>query len=220
MKYFHWFKGLVFIALACSVTAQGSTVDVPSSDNNPSKDKIATVNNLSISSGQDQNNKVSSNLVVSGETNLVVVAKEGTVKLSAGKSISLLPGTKISAGGFLYASIDQVSKNGKHRKKEIRLVTVEEKQKIEEQASFRIAYTLFSPFPSRNKGYLHAGDAENGSFKSLSGNLAAVSPEQQRKVAVDSRELPETTRRQFPINYNLAPEAIVYRAEVTRVLRL
>jgi hypothetical protein len=163
---------------------------------------------------------VSSNLVVSGENNLIVVAKEGTVTLSAGKSISLLPGTKISAGGFLYASIDQISKNGKHRKKVVRLVTVEEKQKIEEQASLSVAYTLFSPFLSGNKGSLHAGDTENGSFKSLSGYLTGLSPEQQRKVAVDSRELPETTRKQFPINYNLAPEAIVYRAEVTRVLRL
>lgn len=216
MKYFHWFKGLVFIALACSVTAQGSTIDIPATSENTEKGKIATVNNLSVSNSKSQN----SNLVVSGENNLVVVAKEGTVTLSAGKSISLLPGTKISAGGFLYASIDQVSKNGKHRKKVIRLVTVEEKQKIEEQASLSVAYTLFSPFLSRNKGSLHAGDAENGSFNSFSGDLTGLSPEQQRKVAVDSRELPETTRKQFPINYNLAPEAIVYRAEVTRVLRL
>lgn len=220
MKYFHWFKGLVFIAFACSFTAQGSTVDVPATSDNTAKGKTATVNNLSISSGQAQNNKVSSNLVVSGESNLIVVAKEGTVTLSAGKSISLLPGTKISAGGFLYASIDQVSKNGKHRKKVVRVVTVEEKQKIEEQASLSVAYTLFSPFLSRNKGSLHAGDAENGSYSSLSTTLSGVSTEQQWKVAVDSRQLPELARKQLPCDIHVAVVTLVTRSQVSRVLRL
>jgi hypothetical protein len=142
------------------------------------------------------------------------------VKLVAGESIVLHPGTKISLGSFLYATIQPAVKSGKRQKKEVSLVTIEENQKIEEQASLTFAAALFSPFPSHRKGNLHAGDAENGSFTSSNYELSAVSPEQQRKVAIDSRQLPEVTRKQLLINYLYTPVAFVCRPETMRVLRL
>ena len=220
MKYFHWYKGLIFIALACSFTAQGSTVDSPSSKNDPQKKETSTVYSVSVSAGQSQNNQATANLTISGENSKVSVDKPGTVTLVASKSILLLPGTKVSAGGFLYASIETGAKNGKQPKKEIRLVTVEEKMKIETQASLSEAFALFSPFPSPNRRHLRSGDAEQGSFTSSSSELSAVSPEQQRKVAIDSHLLTGVTRNQFSTSYNPVPVEYTFRAENSRVLRL
>lgn len=219
MKYFHWFKGLFFIALACSFTAQGSTVVtvVPGGDtqgDTPSSYKVA------VSTGQTQHGQTSANLSISGENSKVTVSKEGTVSIVAGKSITLGPGTRVTSGGFLYASIEPVAKDGKHCKKQVVLVTVEENQVIEEQKSLAVACTLFSPFPVRSKGLLHAGDAEQGSFNASNNELSAISPEQQRKVAVESRFLPEVSRKQVLFSQTPIPAAHISRPETLRVLRL
>ena len=220
MKYFHWFKGLAFIALACSVSAQGSTFVFNTPDNDLQKSEASSGYTISVSAEQSQSSQASANLTISGENSTVSVEKKGTVTLVAGKSIVLHPGTKISAGSFMYASIETVSKNGKRQKKEVTLVTVEENEKIEEQASLAVAYNLFRPIPARNKGYLHAGDAENGSFYASNYELSGVAPEQQRKVAVDIRFLPEVTRQQLSVNYYLVPAVYAYRSEAPMVLRL
>ena len=101
-----------------------------------------------------------------------------------------------------------------------RLVTVEENRKIEEQASLSYAAMLFSPFPSLRKGVLHAGDTDNGSFTTSNHELSAVSPEQQRKEAVDSYTLHLVNRKQVLTSYRLAPETYAYRPQVMMVLRL
>lgn len=220
MKYIQRFKGLLFFALACSFTAQGSTDETVTRKNSPSDNSGNTSGSITVTAGQIQNIKAADNLTISGKTIPLTVESEGRVTLTAGKTILLLPGTKVSPGGFLYASIEPAVKSGKHQKKEIRLVTVEEKIKIEEQASLSQAYTLFSPFPSRNRGHLHAGDTEQGSFSASNSKLFAVSPEQQRKVAVTSRSLPEVTRQQVILTFNLNPVAFTSRSVTHRVLRL
>ena len=220
MKYFHWFKGLIFIALTCSVTAKGSTVVSFASKIDPQKDEPSMGYNLAVSAGRTGDQQASANLTISGENSKVSVEKKGIVTLVAGRSIILHPGTKISCGSFLYASIESGAKIGKHSKSEVTLVTLEEMKKIEEQASLCTAFLLFSPFPTHTKGYLRPGDAEQGSFTSSNNQLSAVSPEQQRKVAIESRQLPEVTRRQITVNYTFAPVAFAYRAETMRVLRL
>jgi len=177
MRYFYSYKVFVFIALACAFTAQGSTVVSFAPNSGPQKDESSGYN-LAVSASHAQNKEASANLTISGENSKVSVAKAGTVTLVAGKSIILHPGTKISSGSFLYASIEPRSKTGKRTKKEVTLVTLEEMKKIEEQASLCTAYLLFSPFPTRAKGHLHAGDAEQGSFTSSNNQLSAVSPEQ------------------------------------------
>jgi hypothetical protein len=220
MKYIHWFKGFIFIALACSVNAQGSTFYYLGSENNGQKNESYNGYTITVSAGQVHNSQAAANLTISGENSKVSVEKKGTVTLVAGKSIILHPGTKISNGGFLYASIEPVSKNGKSRKKQISLVTIEEKIKIEEQASLSMAAILFSPFPTRSKGTLHAGDAEQGSFTSSNHELFGVAPEQQRKVAIDSRFLPMAAHKQMLVNNNPIPVTSGYRVETVRVLRL
>jgi hypothetical protein len=220
MKYFSWSKGFIVIALACSIIAQGSTVFPIGSKNQIQKNEPKKVYSVTVTSSQVQNNPASANLTISGENSKISVEKQGTVTLVAGESIVLHPGTKISTGSFLYASIEPRTKVGKHQKKEAKLVTLEENLKIELQADLSFAYQLFSPFPTHNKGYLHAGDAEQGSFNSSSNELSGLAPEQQRKVAVESRFLPEVTRNQNTINYTFIPAVFSFRAETMMVLRL
>ena len=220
MKYLSGFKGLVLIALACSVNAQGSTVVSSAPDKNPQNNETSQVFSVAVSAGQDQTSQASANLTISCENSKVSVEKSGTVTLVAGKSIILRPGTKISGGSFLYASIEPAGKSGKHQKREARLVTIEENQKIVEQASLSFAATLFSPFPSTRKGSLHAGDTGNGSFTTSCNEIAGVSPEQQRKVAVDSRMVALISTKQILTNVHLFRVAWAYRPEVAKVLRL
>jgi hypothetical protein len=217
MKYFHWFKGFIFVALACSVNAQGSTVNAISTKENLPNSKGGKV---IVAAGEVQNYQSTANLTISGENRPLIVEKDGEVNLTAGKSIILLPGTKISAGGFLYASIEPSVKSGKHQKKEIRLVTIEENEKIQEQASLSQAGILFSPFPKSVKGSLHAGDAEQGYFNISANILSAVAPEQHRKVALISLPLHEITRQQVFSNLTILPVTSTFRAETMRVLRL
>ena len=219
MKYFHWFKGIVFIALACSVTAQGSTIKSIGSDSNQPGES-PTIYKVAVSNGQTQNMEASASLTISGENSKVSVTKEGVVSVVAGQSIIFRPGTKISNGCFLYASIETKTTTGKHKKTEVRLVTVEENKTIEEQAAFSFAAKLFSPFPSRSKGHLHTGDAKQDSFTLSSNVLTAVTPEQQRKVAFDSYQLSVVSHKQMLINYCPIPVAYAYRLETMRVLRL
>ena len=218
MKYFHWYKGLTMIALAATLTAQGS-IKITPSDIKAAPDNNGAIGNIKVVAGQSQNISGSANLSLPDENKAVTVEKNGTVTLSAGKSISLLPGTRISAGGFLYASIETTSKPGKKHRKQVCVVTVEEKIRIEEQASLSDACKLFSPFSSR-KGHLHAGDAEQGSFYASSNEFSAVTPEQQRTMAIEGRLLPEMPRRQILLSYKPVAGALAFRAETLMVLRL
>jgi hypothetical protein len=221
MRYFHSFKVFVFAALACSVTAQGSTVEYSAAKTSDQSSQNPQGYSVSVSSSQVQNNQSTANLTISGENSKVSADQAGTVKLVASESIVLRPGTRVTAGGFLYASIEPATKNGKQRhKKVVVVVTVEEKMKMEAQASLAMAYTIFSPFPSPTKRHFHSGDDENGSFTSSTNELSAVSPEQHRKVAVESRILAGVSRNQILSVSNPAPVAYSYRPEVMRVLRL
>ena len=220
MSNIPWFKGVVFLAIACSFTAQGSTADTSSTCKNFSNIRNASIGNITVAAGQTHNYKSSANLTISGTNSPVTVEKKGVITLSAGKSILFLPGTKISAGGFLYASIKPVAKNRKHQKKEIRLVTIEENEKIEEQASLSIAATLFSPFPTRSRGHLHAGNAHQSSFTASGNDLSGVSPEQQRKMAFERCHLPRVTFQQILTSFLPVPKTLACRAETTTVLRL
>ena len=220
MKYFQRFKGLIFIALTCFITAKGSTVVSLTTKIDAQKDENSTGYNLAVSAGQTDDKQASANLTICGENSKVSIEKKGIVTLVAGRSIILHPGTKISSGSFLYASIESVTKIGKHSKSEVTLVTLEELEKIEEQASLSTAYFLFSPFPTRTKGHFHAGDDEQGSYTLSNNQLSAVYPEQHRKVAVDSRQLSEISRKQIPLNNTRTLMACCCRTENMRVLRL
>ena len=219
MKYFHWFKGLIFIALACTFTARGSAF-INGVSKNDQQHETLSVYKVNVSAGQSGSTEASANLSIAGENSKVSVSKEGTVSVVASKSIVFGPGTKVISGGFLYATIESKSKSGKLLQKEIRVVTVEEKMKIEEQECLSTAYALFSPFPTRNKGRLHAGDAEEGSYTSSNNVLSAVSPEQQRKVGINGCMLAEVSHKQTLINYSPSPVSHAYRPESMRVLRL
>jgi hypothetical protein len=102
----------------------------------------------------------------------------------------------------------------------VKLVTVEEKKRIEEQDCFAMACDLFSPFPSRKKGLLDPVDAADGSYKSSRNELFGVTPEQQRKIAVDAFKVLTVFSYQTKFISSIVPESSGYRSEITRVLRL
>jgi hypothetical protein len=218
MNNFNWFKGVFLLAFACCTAAQGGNVATLSAENDTPEKGASAVYTVSVIAGQTQNGESKANLTLAGENSKVSVEQTGTV-IVAGNSILLRPGTRVTAGCFLFASIETPSKTKKHLKK-VKLVTIEEKIRIDEQLNLSIAYTLFSPFPTSKKGFLHAGDAEQGSFNSSNNELSAVSPDQQRKVAVDSRMLRETDRNQIPLNFHIAKVVGITRAESVMVLRL
>ena len=220
MRYIPWFKGAVFIVFACSFAAFGSTADTSSTGKSLSDIRNAAIGNITVAAGQTHNYQSSANLTISGTNSPVTVEKKGVITLSAGKSIVFLPGTKISAGSFLYASIKPVAKNRKHQKKESRLVTIEENEKIEEQASLSIAATLLSPFPTRSRGHLHAGNAYQSRFTASGNELSGVSPEQQRKMDFERYLLPRVHFQQILTSLLPVPATLACRAETTMVLRL
>lgn len=220
MKYSHCFKVLILIALICSFSAQGSTVEFSKANNNLSKKGKSKGYSISVSAGKVQNSQASANLTLSGENSKVSVEKEGTVTLVAGKSIILHPGTKISNGSFLYASIEPVVKSGKRQKQEIKLVTIDEKNKIDEQINLSIAYERFRPFPTRKRAHLHSGDTDHGNLSSSGNELSGVTPEQQRKVAALSRLVSVGAAKQMRYIANPISVANGSRVETMRVLRL
>ena len=145
----------------------------------------ADMNSVVAGTGLTEETVAPAHLVLS-ESTPVTVDQNGSITLVAGKSIHFLPGTKISAGGFMYASIVQPGKTGRLQKKEVRLVTVEENEKLEEQVSLAQAATLLSPFPSNKKGQLHAATSENGSIDVYTNNNIGISQEQTFKLAAIS----------------------------------
>lgn len=104
------------------------------------------VNNLTLNKQGSLTIRSSSSLIISGEKP-VNVNENGSMTLVSAKAIHFLPGTSIKSGGFMYASINNNGgKKGKLAKKEAKLVTVEENEKIEEQTSLAEAKRLFAPF--------------------------------------------------------------------------
>ncbi|MCX6277913.1 MAG: hypothetical protein NT004_07435 [Bacteroidetes bacterium] len=183
------------------------------------QNRNASLNGVIIASGQSQVYRAHDNISISG-SNPVTVNQKGSITLIAGKSILLLPGTRISYGGFMYATIGTNGKSGKQAGKEVSLVTIEENEKIEELATLALSVALFTPFSTCNNDHLYTGDAEQGSFDLSNNVLSAISPEQQRKVAVDSYFRAEVSHRQMLINYSSVLISHENRAETMRVLRL
>ena len=220
MKSLPGLKVLFLVVLTC-LTAQGNVLYA--SNNCQEKTKTlhhdVKVNNLSVVTGQVKVYRTEENLTI-GEANPVTIENEGKMTLVAGKTILLLPGTKISSGGFLYASIEPGVKDGHHSKKVTKLVTIEEKEIIEEQASLAKAVNLFKPFPNRKKGLLHAGDPANGNIIATTTQMFGVTAEQQWKFAVDNRDKLQIIHKHIITDYNPASVVSPDRAEFRMVLRL
>lgn len=118
--------------------------------NSVSDPQNQSINNMTLQGSGNFTIRSSSSLVVSGEKP-VNVGDKGSITLVAGKAIHLLPGTKISAGGFMYASINGAAKKGKAIHKVAKLVTVEENARIEEQSTLAEAVKIFGPFVTQLK---------------------------------------------------------------------
>ncbi len=217
MKHLHRVKGFIFIALACTVSAQGSAVMTTGTD--PQDSGTSPAYSLSVSTGQESA-PASARLTLAGENSKVSVEKPGTVTLVAGKSIILKPGTRITGGGFLYASIEPAAKPGKHHKRTVKVVTIEEKKRIDEQLSLAVAYTLFKPFPSRTRGWLHAGREEQGSYSASPLTVSAITPDHTRKISADARTSAMAVASAGQRISSILPVPESFRPETRMVLRL
>lgn len=148
-----------------------------------------TINDLSLKSDESVTIQTASTLVLSGEKP-VNVDQNGSITLVSGKAIVLLPGTKISSGGFMYASITPAGKKGKHVKRVTKLVTVEENARLEEQATLAEAVSLFSPFPSAGKRQLSSPVSGGSSIVvNQNQNSALVNESNVKQFAVTATRL-------------------------------
>lgn len=219
MKYIKRLHILFLFFLSLAFNAQSNNGDDTVYLSKNLSNRGATLNGVIIASGQSQVYRAHDNISISG-SNPVTVNQKGSITLIAGRSILLLPGTRISYGGFMYASIGPNGKSSKQAGKEASLVTIEENEKIEEQVNLSMSVALFSPFSTCKNDHLHAGDAEEGSYNLSNNVLSAISPEHQRKVAVDSYFRTEVSHKQMLINYSSVLISHENRAETMRVLRL
>ncbi len=156
-------------------------------------------------------------LVVSSEEP-VSVGHNGAIKLVAGQSIILLPGTKIASGGFLYATIHPYK--GKNSGKVTKLVTVEEKEKIDEQKALEHAATLLSPFPSESvKGVSPCSD-ESKSISAASGYQSAITTGNNNKISAITETRSVIRPTLASINYSSGFIFLSFVPETRFVLRL
>lgn len=163
------------------LTSHGVDFDSTVGSSKDALQQDANKSNIVINSGQSKVYCTSSNMTISG-VKPVTTSQSGSITLVAGQSIQLLPGTKILAGGFMYASILSVEKHGKHSAKVTRLVTIEENEKIEEQLCYATSVSLINPFPVNRKGQLHAGEPADGSIVASNKSNVGLAQEQIRKL--------------------------------------
>lgn len=156
-------------------------------------------------------------LVLSGEEP-VSVGHNGTIKLVAGQSIILLPGTKISSGGFLYATIHPGK--GKNSGKVTKLVTVEEKAKIDEQKALEHAATLLSPFPSETAKGVSPCSNENNSISAASVHQSGITTGNNNKISAITETRTVITQTFASINYSSGFKLHSFVPEARFVLRL
>lgn len=216
MRFFSTHKFFILTALAVLAAAGTS----PLYAGVAGQENEGLVYDISVSAGQEAGTPASATLTIAGESSKVSVEKQGSVTLTAGKSIILRPGTRVSAGGFLYASIEPASEAGQDKHHSARVVTVEEHQEILEQTALAFAHTRFSPFPSASRSHVSGEAGEQGSYTVAGSVPSAISPDHQRKVMTDNRAI-STLFVPYSTSHQLAcrPDPGI-RPETRRVLRL
>ncbi len=216
MKFVNTHKALILTSLAILATQGMKSLYASAND----LEDGGRVYDISVSAGQEAGTPAAATLTIAGENSKVSVEKQGSVTLTAGKSIILRPGTRVSAGGFLYASIESGSKTGKGKHRTARVVTVEEHRNIQEQVALAFAHTLFSPFPSATRSHVAGEAGEQGSFTVTGPGTSALSPEPQRKIMTESRPvLSAFTSSLTTYRLPCRPDQGI-RPETRRVLRL
>lgn len=219
MKQFIRVNGLIMIALACSLLVKGGTSGISSVQTEPKEGQPSPEYSISVSAQETGEAKADANLTISGGNSSVKVEKEGGVTLVAGKSILLRPGTRITHGGFLYASINQGSKTT-GKKSAHKLVTIEEKRKLDEQACLATAYDLFRPFPFSVCGILMNDKEDTGQLIVTMNAASGVTPEQQRKIAAGQETPAMAASTVSYLKVENTAKIHNCRPETVRVLRL
>ena len=181
MKFLELKSGLLSMMLLIAFGTEVSGFDSVSGIKKTILSNNVSLNNILVSSGQVQEYASSSHLTLSG-SDPVKVDANGSMTLIAGKSIQLLPGTKVTVGGFMYASVLPHGKEAQKIKQRARLVTIEENEKIEEEISLAGAAALISPFTTSNKGELYSGSSSDGCIRPSLRVEACLGSEQYRNL--------------------------------------
>ncbi len=137
----------------------------------------------------DQDTRVvnSASAIILSEQMPVRVGSNASLTLVAGKNIFLLPGTKITAGGFLYATIQKPGKKGKTAAQECRLVTIEENEQIAEQEALAVSTTL-SPFVRPEKDHLRNAAPGESTLNVTSPSDKGIIQDHQRKFSAHQHQ--------------------------------
>ena len=108
-------KRIVCFILSLAATAGWAVAHNDSgiqSSAGPGEQPDRTINGVTLSESDTRTITSTASIILSEQVP-VNVEQNGSITLVAGKNIVLLPGTKISAGGFLYASIQKQDKIGR-----------------------------------------------------------------------------------------------------------
>ena len=210
----------IFVAAFMTAFAGMAGVKTPVADQSLSSVNDPQGITGTTSSASDQSVSENSSMLSLSGANPVTLSPNGSVTRVSGNNVRLLPGTKISSGGFVYAPAGHVEKTGKPNRREKRLVTVEEKEKIEARQAMEKAATLISPFLVNRKGQIKSGEPADGHFMSLTYNDMAVVQENQSKTAGYYAETSVTFLKVSLITYLNVPEFRLIRTNCPYVLRL
>ncbi|NQV01573.1 MAG: hypothetical protein HQ542_02930 [Bacteroidia bacterium] len=150
----------------------------------------SVISNMTILSGEKKTVDARNNLIISGEDQPVTIKEGGSITITAGEKIILLPGTKVSAGGTLHASISaaEVAELQKKEKERPLEVTREEQAKVEEHNRLEEAYNLFRPFATPVFASYHNEKKERESITLASTYLTGITCESQQRVVVPLKE--------------------------------
>lgn len=135
-------------------------------------------------------------------------------------SIQLLPGTRITAGGFIYASAVSRDKSGKSARKAMKLVTVEENEKIIEQRVLEISATLISPFLHSQVKHFSTDGSSDGNYSASVFSESALLQDPSRKLDAMAFQSFKPISVSTTHTFNTVADNIHNRIECRYVLRL
>jgi hypothetical protein len=177
--------------------------------------------NLKVFQGQDYFYLANRILTVSGPDKPVIVRKGATLNLVSGQTIVFLPGTKVSSGGYLHATIitDAGERNMASRKM-TRPSDLAKMANPDETISISEAQASCSPFARSSKGDFREKGNNDQSINALIPDVSGVVTEHNRKVALAGQ-----SRNQFAPQhlFNFSNKFFLTfsgKPEATRVLRL
>jgi len=213
----------------------GNSLNVqPVEPDNTDPDKISDADNttlelpsdtilksLNLMAGQDQFYLANKNLTISGHEKPVIVRNGASLNLASGRSIVLLPGTKVISGGYLHATI--ISDVGERSVAARKMTRPSDLAKMENSNKTTIISETAvpcSPFAKSSKGDFREQGNDDQNFNALAADYSGVITEHNRKNAVVKQTRTQFAPQHLIVFVNTSFLTFAGKPEATRVLRL